>query len=70
MDYKCQVASMPSYAVSGDRRGGLGCDASGKREPVVLTSVTKQNKESLSPTGMHSMFNVYKKKPKSCAEFN
>lgn len=70
VDYKCQVASMPSYAVSGDRRGGLGCDASGKREPVVLTSVTKQNKESLSPTGMHSMFNVYKKKPKSCAEFN
>lgn len=52
VDYKCQVSSMPSYAVSGDRRGGLGCDASGKKEAVVLTSVTKHNKEGSSPAGL------------------
>lgn len=51
VDYKCHVTTMPSYAVSGDRRGGLGNDAMGRKEPVTLSSVTRQNKEPSSPAG-------------------
>ena len=51
VDYKCNVQSMPSYAVSSDRRGGLGSDVSGRKEQVNISTVTKQ-KECTSPTGM------------------
>lgn len=50
VDYKCNVQSMPSYAVSSDRRGGLGSDVSGRKEQVTISAVTKQ-KECISPTG-------------------
>ena len=50
VDYKCNVQSMPSYAVSSDRRGGLGSDVSGKKEQVHISTVTKQ-KDCTSPAG-------------------
>lgn len=50
VDYKAHIQSMPSYSVSSDRRGGLGSDASGKKESVHISTVTKQ-KDSCSPTG-------------------
>ena len=50
VEHKCNIQSMPSYAVSSDRRGGLGADASGKKEQVNISTVTKQ-KDFASPTG-------------------
>ena len=53
VDYKCNVQSMPSYAVTSDRRGGLGSDVyRGKKEHTNISTVTKQ-KDCTSPTGKH-----------------
>lgn len=57
VDHKSNIQSMPSYAVSSDRRGGLGSDVSGKKEQVNISTVTKQ-KDCVSPTGKESHMNL------------
>ena len=52
VDYKNNIQSMPSYAVSSDRRGGFGSDVSGKKENVNISTVTKQ-KDCTSSAGKH-----------------
>ncbi|XP_046861120.1 uncharacterized protein LOC124454353 isoform X2 [Xenia sp. Carnegie-2017] len=45
-DTQGTVPATPSFAVSNDRRGGLGHDVSGKKENVVVSSVSKQRESS------------------------